>query len=126
MIILLLGNPLSESTIRNFVKAYQLFSTELKEEIGKHAYQFGIEASLHLYKPKMPSGVDLRGSTIKALKEAFISKNPDLPALEDDEDETMHLLSNNQQRQVFIFEPNLKVLYSYSIQKMALYAYLFG
>ena len=104
----LLGNPLSESTIRNFVKAHQLFSSDLKEEIGKHAYQFGLEASLQLYKQKMPNGVDLRRSTIKALKDAFLSKHPDLPA--DDEDEAQ-LPPGNQQKQVHIFEPNLKVLY---------------
>ena len=56
----------------------------------------------------MPNGVDLRRSTIKALKDAFLSKHPDLPA--DDEDEAQ-LPPGNQQKQVHIFEPNLKVLY---------------
>jgi hypothetical protein len=41
-----LGNPVAETTIRNFVKAYQLFSHDLKEQIGRHAYQFGLDACL--------------------------------------------------------------------------------
>lgn len=100
-----LGNPLSESTIRNFVKAAQLFSQSLKEEIGKHAYQFGLEASLKLYRQKMPAGVELRRPMIKRLMDMFVAKNPNLPLEEDDEEAGEEV---NQHRQKFIFEASLK------------------
>lgn len=103
----LLGNPLSESTIRNFVKAAHMFSQSLKDEIGKHAYQFGIEASLKLYQSKMPKGVDLRRPMIRRLKEMFLMKNPNLP-LEEDDDEQDQDVSSAASRQKFVFEASLK------------------
>lgn len=99
----LLGNPLSESTIRNFVKAAHMFSQSLKDEIGKHAYQFGIEASLKLYQSKMPKGVELRRPMIRRLKEMFMLKNPNLPLEDDDEQEDV-----SASRQKFVFEASLK------------------
>lgn len=108
------GNPLSESTIRNFVKAFQLFSQELKQEMGKYAYQFGIEACHRVYKEKMPQGVELLRATIKRFKELFIAKNPDLPLVEDEDDnepgppEVGNATNAVEGKQKFVFETSLK------------------
>ena len=100
-----LGSTISESTIRNFVKTHQLFSPELKEDIGKFAYQFGVEACYRLYQDKMPEGVELQKATVKRLKELFLVANPTLP--EDDEDDEESV--KNPSRQKFVFDANLKL-----------------
>ncbi len=97
-----MGNPLSESTIRNFVKASQLYSQAFKEEIGQHAYQFGLESCLKLYQSKIPPGIELKRSMIKRFKDVFLAKNPNLPT-EEEEDE-----GDENHHQKFLFEASLK------------------
>ena len=113
-----LGNPVSESTIRNFVKNHLMFSPDLKEEIGKHAYQFGIDASFRLYRQKLSNhGLDLKKVMIKQLKDAFVAKHPDLPLEEEeveDNDNSQPLPGSStdakdSEKQKFIFDPSLKI-----------------
>ena len=101
-----LGSTISESTIRNFVKTHQLFSHELKEDIGKFAYQFGVEACYRLYQDKMPEGVELQKAMVKRMKELFLVANPTLPEDDDDDEESV---KNPSSRQKFVFDANLKL-----------------
>ena len=108
-----LGNPLSESTIRNFVKTRMIFSDETKEEIGKNAAEFGLEACLKMYSAKLPS---LNRPIIKRFKDFFMKKNPDLGNEEgadndegdDNNDDTDDDTGDLQTVQKFVFDPSLK------------------
>ena len=109
-----LGNPLSESTIRNFVKTRMIYSDETKEEIGKNAAEFGLEACLKMYSTKLPS---LNRPIVKRFKDFFMRNHPDWP-LENEEglndkgndddsndDDDGDLQSVHQK---FVFDPSLK------------------
>ncbi len=110
----LLGHPVAESTVRNFVKAADRhFNPALKLEIGRHAYQFGYEACAKMYANKVPAGVTLDKFTLHKLLRLFLSKNPDLPILESDADDQEEAADNVDNanattRQKFVFESELR------------------
>ncbi len=48
-----MSNPLAESTVRNFVRALSdSISSEDKNEIGKFAFEFGIDECIDAFKEK--------------------------------------------------------------------------
>lgn len=49
----LIGFHVSYSTVRNFVQAFQSFTTQMKEEIGRYAAECGIEAAQKHYSAKL-------------------------------------------------------------------------
>ena len=104
-----LGNPLSESTIRNFVKNHLIFSAQTKEEIGQYAYQFGLEACLKMYSAKLPS---LNRPIIKRFKDLFVHNHPDWPlepeGAEEDMDDSADDEIQPKSVQKFVFDPSLK------------------
>ena len=104
-----LGNPLSESTIRNFVKNHLIFSAQTKEEIGQYAYRFGLEACLKMYSAKLPS---LNRPIIKRFKDLFVQNHPDWPLEPEDAEEDMDDSADDEIQpksvQKFVFDPSLK------------------
>jgi hypothetical protein len=77
----------SESTVRNFIKSYSKIDrhwTELKDEIGQYANQFGIENCIQKYKSMMEYGnksspdistrPKLTKETVRRFKAAFLSE----------------------------------------------------
>lgn len=50
---------MSESSVRNFVKSYSAFSSQLKQEIGRYAAQCGVEATQKLYTVKLGRPISL-------------------------------------------------------------------
>ncbi|KAB7496792.1 hypothetical protein Anas_01970 [Armadillidium nasatum] len=53
-----LGNTVSESSIRNFIRNLKNFSPETKEEIGKYAFHNGIEKAIQYFSDKL--GITIR------------------------------------------------------------------
>jgi hypothetical protein len=58
-----LGNPVTETTVRDFVEACQL-----EEQVGGHAYLLGLDACLKVYSGEMQIGVDLHRSMIQRMR----------------------------------------------------------
>ena len=84
--------------------------------LGKHAYQFGVEACLRLYKDKMPAGIELQKNTVKRLRDLFLAANRQKFPLEEEEDdeegeenheENGENATNNHQK-FRVFDANLK------------------
>ena len=89
--------------------------------LGKHAYQFGVEACLRLYKDKMPVGIELQKNMVKRLRDLFLAANRKKFPLEEEEndendEENNHhqesegngnALTNNHQK-FRVFDSNLK------------------
>ena len=93
--------------MRNFVRAYQVLPPELKEEIGRHAYQFGVDESVAEYKGKVAGHLELSRVMVKRLRRYFMGRNPDL-AIEDEEDEALQDDPISGQRNKRVFDISLR------------------
>ncbi|XP_071447925.1 uncharacterized protein [Hetaerina americana] len=77
------GKPISESTIRNFVRSYCspakshlascLQDKDLGEEIGRFAAYAGIEAAVRYYSSRL--GVEVKCGTVSRLRRVYLKKH---------------------------------------------------
>ncbi|XP_043198607.1 uncharacterized protein LOC122368585 [Amphibalanus amphitrite] len=63
-----LGGQVSISSIRNFIKAYRVFTPEVKDEIGRFAIEYGPEEATAYFSNKL--GKDLKVGVVKKYMKA--------------------------------------------------------
>ena len=66
------GAPLSESTVRNFIRMYKKFSAHDQEEIGKFAVQHGLEKASQHFSDKL--GFTVRKGLLRKFRKMYLKK----------------------------------------------------
>lgn len=76
------------SSVRNYIKALETFTPELREQIGRFVYQYGFDRCLNEYNQTRPD-LNLNRSLMRQFKRVFLRKYPnlELDIEDDDEDE---------------------------------------
>ncbi|KAG8223435.1 hypothetical protein J437_LFUL005263 [Ladona fulva] len=77
------GKPISESTVRNFIKAqcsptshHNCFRNQgLEEEIGRFSAVAGTEAAIRCFSSRL--GREIKRGTVRRLRRAYINKHPE-------------------------------------------------
>lgn len=110
-----LGSPLSESTVRNFIRTYKRFSIHEQEDMGKFATQHGLEKATFHFTNKL--GFSVRKGQMRKFKKLYLTRLANLEALNETEDTKKPSASGNAAKR------------SYSNQmkeEIGHYAYQFG